>query len=54
VRSSAISANADRDDMRMLDKQQQIAHVAGAALIHERPLQRERFAVRHQTETTNA
>ena len=37
----------------MLDKEQQIADAALPALLHQRTLQRERFAIWNETETTN-
>ena len=50
VRPAAVAAHAEREDGRMLDQQQQIADRAGAPLLDERALQRERVGVRHQAE----
>src|SRR5205807_2704998 len=51
VRTSAIAPHTERDDMRMLDEQQQIARAPGAPIFHERPLHRERLRIWNQAET---
>jgi hypothetical protein len=53
VRAAAVAAHAERDDVRMLDEQQQIADAPLAPLLDERPLQRERLAVRQETEASD-
>jgi hypothetical protein len=50
VRSPAVAANPERDDMRMLDEQQSIGDPAGTPIFNERALQRQRLAVRHQSQ----
>ena len=50
VRSAAVAAHAERQDVRMLDEQQQIADAARAPLLDERALQRQRVGVRHEAE----
>lgn len=48
VGAPPITANAQGQDVGMLDQQQQIAHPIGLALIDQRPLKRESLRVRHQ------
>ena len=48
--AAAVAAHAEREHVRMLDEQQQIADAAGAPLLDERALQRERLGVRHEAE----
>ena len=45
VRPPAVAANAEREDVRMLEKDQQIADAASLALGDQRPLQRKRVGV---------
>ena len=41
--ASAVAANAERQDVRMFDEQQRVADPAGAAVLDQRALQRERL-----------
>ena len=43
---AAVAADAERQDVRMLEEQQHVADAAGAAILDERALQRERLGVR--------
>ena len=53
VRAAAVAADAEREDGRMLDEQQQVADAAGAPLLDQRALQRQRLGVRHEAEATD-
>ena len=50
MRTSAIAADAESENVGMFDEQQEIAHATVAALLHECPLQGERLGVRHATQ----
>jgi hypothetical protein len=53
VRPASIAAHAKRQDGRMFDQQQQIRYVTGAPLFDKRALHRQRFRVRHETQTAD-
>ena len=48
VRASAVAAHAERQDVRMLDEEEQIADAPRAPVVHERALQRQRIGIRDQ------
>ena len=53
VGPTAVAADAERQDVRVLDEQQEVAGVAGLARRDEIALQRKRLGVRHQAKPTN-
>jgi hypothetical protein len=53
VRAAAVAADAERDDVGMLDKQERIGDPARTPIFNERALQRQRLAVRHQSQASH-
>ena len=51
VRPPAVAAHAQGQDVRMLDEQQRVGNPVCTPILHQRALQGERLAVRHQAET---
>jgi hypothetical protein len=53
MRSPAVAADAERQNVRMLEKNQQIADAARLPIGHERALQRERIGIRDASESAD-
>lgn len=53
VGAATVAAHADRQDVWVLDQEQQILDAAGAPLLDEPALKQERLAVRNNAEVTN-
>jgi hypothetical protein len=51
VRSASVATNAEREHMRMLDKQQQIADAVRSPILDELALQRQPIGIWHAAET---
>lgn len=53
VRPPTVASDAERQHARMFDQEQKVVDVAGATLLDERPLQRERLLIGDDTESAN-
>lgn len=53
VRSTAVAANAERQDVRVLDEQELVVNCSRLALVDERALQRQRLGVRDTPQATD-
>jgi hypothetical protein len=53
VRSTELALDAERNDRRMLEQQEQVAHAARATLRDKGLLQREAFSIRNPAPPTN-
>jgi hypothetical protein len=53
VRAAAVASHPEGQDVRVLEKQQNVACPPGLTVCHERPLQAERFGVRHRSQPAN-
>jgi hypothetical protein len=53
VRSTELALDAERNDRRMLEQQEQVAHAARAPFRDKGLLQREAFSIRNPAPPTN-
>ena len=51
MRAAAVAADAERQHVRMLDEEQEIANAAGLAILDERALHRERLSVSNNSQS---